>query len=309
MILKEKTERESLLRLRRLVARLEDPTPFLQELRNREQGYKYECQLQFFLDRILYLYHPIVILHDIRIPIGKTSFQIDCLLLTPNFGLIIEIKSSSGKMTFTQNGRYFHYEKGDMHNPISQVVEQRDRLIDFLKLDKYMIEHVVCLGNPSVSVSTDDSSEWILDRVIPFDQLKNFISNLYERHPHSIIDKDRIESIGNYLKSNHQEKIYRFNVNPNLVEPGVICTACFRLGMERTRYSWRCNHCSNVSKNAHNEDILDWFSFKNYRSITNSDCRNFLRVESPTTAHTLLNNCELIKPKGNKRWRYYTLKI
>jgi len=112
------------------VARLYDPSHYLQELRNREKGYKYECQLQYFLDRILYQFAPIIIRY-VRISIHHTSFQKDCLLLTQNFGLIIEIKSSSGKIAFTQNGQFFHCERSEMYNPISQVLEQRDRLIDF----------------------------------------------------------------------------------------------------------------------------------------------------------------------------------
>ena len=308
LILKEKTEPESLNRLRRLVTRLEDPSPYLQELRNREQGYHYECQLQFFLDRILYQFHPTIILHDIRIPIGHTSFQIDCLLLTMNFGLLIEIKSSSGTMSFTNNGRFFNYDKGEMHNPITQVLEQRDRLIDFLGVNNYFFEHVVCVGNPRVSVETDDSSNWVLERIIPFEQLKNFINNMFQKYSQSIITKDRMINIGNYLKSSHQEKLHRYNVHPNLVQPGVICPSCKRLGMERKRYNWYCKHCKCDSKYAHHEDILDWFSFKSSDKLTNTTCRNFLGVNSETTAYTLLNNCNLILPIGKNRGRYYILK-
>ncbi|GAA0289382.1 ribosomal protein L37AE/L43A [Gracilibacillus halotolerans] len=309
MILKEKTEPESLIRLRRLVTRLQDPSPYLHELRNREQGYKYECQLQFFLDRILYQYRSIIILHDIRIPIKRTSFQMDCLLLTPNFGLIIETKGLSGKMSFTQNGQFFHYDKGEIYNPISQVIEQRDRLSDFLSLDNYQFEYVVCLGNPSVSLSTDSSSEWVLDRVIPFDQLKDFIGRLFKKYPQPLIEKNRMINIGKYLKSSHKDDLHRFyNISSSIVEPGVICPECFRLRMERTRYRWRCMHCGHISKDAHLEDILDWFSMINHVKITNSECKFFLAIDSSRTATTLLKNCERLSLVDKKRWSYYILK-
>lgn len=308
MILKENSEPESLRRLKRLVTRLHDPSPYLQELRNREQGYKYECQLQFFLDRILYKFSPIIILHDIRIPINHTSFQIDCLLLTQNFGLIIEMKSSSGKMAFTQNGQFFHYDKGEMYNPISQVLEQRDRLVDFLNVDNYVFEYVVCLGNPSVSITIDESSSWVLDRIIPLDQLKNNIEKLFKKYPQPILNKNRLMSIGNYLKSSHQEGLYRFHqLDPSLVERGVICPVCFRLKMERTRYRWKCNLCDHTSKDAHHETLLDWFSMMNHEKITNSDCKMFLALDYARTATTLLRNCDFLAPIGKNRWTYYTL--
>ena len=309
MIIKESSEPESLIRLKRLVTRLEDPSPYLQELRNREQGYKNERQLQFFLDRILYKFDPIIILHDIRIPINRTSFQIDCLLLTSNFGLIIEIKSSSGKMMFTQNGQFFHYDKGDMYNPITQVIEQRDRIVDFLGMDNYIFEYVVCLGNPSVSVQTDESSNWVLDRIIPFEQLKNFIGKLFRKYPQPVMDKSKIINIGNHLKTSHKNGLRRFwHLDSSLVEPGVICPDCHRLKMERTRYKWRCKHCNRVSNDAHLETMLDWFSMINHDKMTNADCKSFLAIDNTRTATTLLSNCEYVSRVGRKRWTYYTLK-
>ena len=179
MILKAPSKPESLLRLQRLVIRSHDPSPYLQDLRNREQGYKYESELSFYLDRILHLFHPIpiIILHDVRIPIANSSIQFDCLLLTPYFGLIIEVKGTSGKMSFSQNAHFFHYDKGEISNPITQAEEQRDQLQHLLKMNDYPIEYVVSLGHPNVFVNTDESSEWVRDVVIPFNMLKNHMKS------------------------------------------------------------------------------------------------------------------------------------
>lgn len=310
MIIKASSKPESLHRLQRLVIRSHDPSPYLQEVRNRELGYKYESELQFYLNRILHLFHPIpfVILYDLRIPLGNSSFQIDCLLLTPNFGLIIETKGASGTLSFSHNAHFFHYDKGEMSNPIAQAEEQRDQLLKFLQLDDYPIQYVVGLGHPNVFLSTDESSEWIREIVVPFNLLKNVIKKLFEKYDTQKFEKEKLIKIGYYLKANHQEERIFFNIDSSSIEPGVICPECLRLKMIRYKYKWHCHHCGGTSVDAHYQDILDWFSFINRKKISNRECRTFLQISNPSTSFNILRNCVLLEARGINRGRYYVLK-
>jgi hypothetical protein len=84
--------------LRRLPKNHVKRTKIMEELSRRWAGYKGEASLDFHLrnlDEKNYL-----ILHDLNLPDGKYNCQIDALLLSPNFALIIEIKNMTGKLTY-----------------------------------------------------------------------------------------------------------------------------------------------------------------------------------------------------------------
>ncbi|GAA0306038.1 hypothetical protein GCM10008924_24530 [Gracilibacillus halotolerans] len=211
-------------------------------------------------------------------------------------------------MSFSQNAHFFHYDKGEMSNPIAQAEEQRDQLQNFLKLDDYPIQYVVGLGHPNVFVSTDESSEWVREIVVPFNLLKNVIKKLFEKYDTQKMEKEKLINLGHYIKSHHKEERVFFNVDFSTIEPGVICPECQRLKMARDKFNWKCVHCGFTSVDAHYEDILDWFSFMGVKKIKNKECRAFLHLSNPSTSFNLLRNCSLLEPRGKNRGRYYVLK-
>src|SRR5699024_5730971 len=103
-------------------------------LRNTEQGYRAECELDFYLQRLGVNSSKVIALYDLRLPAsdGYSFFQIDTLLLTPHFGFIIDTKSQSGHFSFQNNARNFQYKvnqkKYTMVHPILQLDAQRDQL-------------------------------------------------------------------------------------------------------------------------------------------------------------------------------------
>lgn len=76
-----------------------------EELGRRQAGYQGEIALDYYL-RLLPI-NKYLILHDLNLPDGDYNCQIDTLLLTPEFALIIEVKNMTGKLIFdTENEQY-----------------------------------------------------------------------------------------------------------------------------------------------------------------------------------------------------------
>lgn len=64
-------------------------------------GYNGEKELNYQLGQIpQHKYH---IFHDLRLPLGELFFQIDVLLLSPNFLVNLDGKNHSGKITIEKN--------------------------------------------------------------------------------------------------------------------------------------------------------------------------------------------------------------
>ncbi|WP_198507999.1 nuclease-related domain-containing protein, partial [Bacillus sp. FJAT-42315] len=77
----------------------------IEEVYGRHQaGYRGEQTVDYFLREVKR--NDVFILHDIRLPAGEYSFfQIDTVLLTPNFFLIMEVKNYSGQLLFKGDTR------------------------------------------------------------------------------------------------------------------------------------------------------------------------------------------------------------
>ncbi len=283
-----------------------------------EKGYQSEMKLDFYLHRMA-LSTQMVILQDIRLPAadGQTFFQIDSLLLTPYFGFIIDVKSQAGQFIFQHNARKFHYQlhgtKYGMKHPVSQVEEQEDQLINWLggEWSKYTMVSVTALADPGAEVMADASSEWVYDRVMPFDLLKIRLKEASGNFIESFFQMNQLVEVGRRLAKAHCKPVLyywkKFDLQDRDVARGVLCPFCNRLGMTRLRVIWECPHCGGRDRHAHLLSLFDYFVFVK-PTMTNKECRDFLGIRNVHTARTLLNNCGILDWKGENRGRVYFLK-
>ena len=102
-----------------------------QELGKAKAGYFGEKSIDYYLkDFSSNHFH---ILHDLRLCIANDNFfQIDILINTPNYLLIIEVKNYVGSLYFDGNFKQLIREKNGveegMENPIPQVINQQRKL-------------------------------------------------------------------------------------------------------------------------------------------------------------------------------------
>jgi hypothetical protein len=113
--------------LRRLPKNHEKWREILQNLKKVRTGFKGEQELDYHLEFLPEDEYDI--LRDLRIPLDQRTFQMDTLVLSPHFALIIESKNIFGTLYFDdiskQVFRAFEGKKEGFPNPIQQVKRQR----------------------------------------------------------------------------------------------------------------------------------------------------------------------------------------
>lgn len=102
MIVKKRKVPLAIRKLRALTYRLPPNHPklplIMNDLKKREAGYKGECSIDFplsFLEPKSYF-----IFHDLRLQDQSRFFQLDTLLISKKFALIIEVKNMAGSLYF-----------------------------------------------------------------------------------------------------------------------------------------------------------------------------------------------------------------
>ena len=122
---------ELLKSLPRLLARLHPKSQVHQEVTDQlyriQAGYAGEVKVDKYLEAVDFL-KPVHIFTDLQLPVNpKFAIQIDTLILTPAFALILEIKNIAGTLTYISNPPHFEctYEdkKSDRNRLPNHAIE------------------------------------------------------------------------------------------------------------------------------------------------------------------------------------------
>ena len=177
MIEKERTYPIRLLMYEALMERIQKNHPKIplieQDYKTWRAGYKGELQTDYrlsFLPEKGYL-----IFRDLRLADGDWHFQIDTLILTLRYILLIETKNYSGTLFFDKDSEQIIQTK-DNHeksydNPLNQVKMQAWHLKRWLKQYKFKVPpiyHLVVISNSSTIIKTI-----LLSRVLQIDEFNS----------------------------------------------------------------------------------------------------------------------------------------
>lgn len=271
-------------------------------------GIRGETKLVNLFEKYLFL-EEIYILHDLSI-YSTGPGQIDCLIITPKFALILEVKNIAGEMSFLEgtgqitrqldNGRIDYFE-----SPMVQLNRNISLLQDWLMLRRieFPILGAVVLPHASQKVNMQTNtahSVLFLGEVHSF--IKQLIKNQSTVHPNSA------KEIAEQLNSSHQTFnpfpiCSRWNVDTTCLSNGVYCTKCKDGLMIRQLRKWVCQQCHHKDTKAHRQAIVEWFMLVG-GEMTNKKCREFLNIESPQLAARLLSDMNLIVEGKGKSTKY-----
>ncbi|MFI8686446.1 nuclease-related domain-containing protein [Rossellomorea sp. NPDC077527] len=274
-------------------------------------GYHGECKADRQLSTID---HPqMLILNDLCIPIGKTFFQIDTLILTKTFILVLEIKNIAGTMEFgsefDQFSRTYKGEVTGFPNPISQANRNMLHLSHWFqkkKLPLLPLDYLVVFTNSTSLLTSSNRHRKTVDKAIKVENLVAkylSIQESYSRSKSVLIQKE-LKKISNALMKEHLP-YSAFKEEHDEIIPGVRCSQCNRFNMVRQMRSWYCTACGIFDKVAHQQAIFDYLLLVN-PTITNKRAREFLGVESSRVAYKLLNTMKLAS-EGTGKGRVYSL--
>ncbi|WP_064092384.1 nuclease-related domain-containing protein [Rossellomorea aquimaris] len=271
-------------------------------------GYHGECKVDRHLSTID---NPdLFILNDLCLPIGSTFFQIDSLILSKSFSVIIEVKNIAGVLEiggeFEQLSRTINGETTGFTNPLSQAKRYKIHLLHWMKMKKIPmlpVEYLVVFTNSSSILNSMKNSQNNLKRIIRVENLVPTFMSLQQKYSIVHLINKQLKRLTNLLNKSHIQ--YPNNMTEEKIIKGVQCTSCLEFSMIRNQSSWFCPNCEIYDKKAHEQAIYDYLLLK-HPTINNKKAREFLRVDSPKVIHRLLNNMNLAS-RGEKKARVYFL--
>lgn len=254
------------------------------------------------------------IFHGLRLK-DKSAFQMDLLLISSKFALIIEVKNISGKLKFKKGSDLVTRELKEleegMDNPIQQVKRHHLQFNNWLRFHQFKgipVEHLVVISKTSTIIETTPDNLQIFQKLIYAESLIDKIRELEIKYTKSRITKKVQTQLSDTLLKEHHiyipDILQKYNLSQSYIKPGVHCTNCNRFKMEYISASWRCPQCNFISKKAHLPAINDYFLILN-SSITRKQLAEFLHMD-PIKARNILLLLNL-PSTGQKRGTKYFL--
>ncbi|WP_246938627.1 nuclease-related domain-containing protein [Bacillus pinisoli] len=315
MIKKERSFPVKLYTLQALLRRLPKHHPKYQSLQDeclrRKAGLKGEQSIDYELSQLHTKED--YIFHDLRLPNREQFFQLDTLLVTKSFIVIIEVKNIAGTVyfdkKFNQLIRSYNGVEEAFSDPLLQIKRQRLHLMELIRLHKFNIpvESLIVFSNPHTLIKASpeyaphELSNIIHRAELPFRM--NLIKDKYQKEIITPKDMKKLSSV--LLKYHTHEAISAesFGVRKEDVIRGVHCPPCNYIPMERKRKKWYCTACNDHSKTAHIDSLSD-YSLLISNTISNKELRDFLQIPSRCTSLYLLQSMSLESTGATKDKRY-----
>ncbi|TMU84445.1 NERD domain-containing protein [Bacillus sp. BHET2] len=320
MIEKERTIPRILLILQALLRRLPLNHPKIpqisEEIGKRMAGFKGEKSLDYplsFLEPKKYF-----ILHDLRIPYKDSFFQLDTLLISTKFILIIEVKYISGIAYFDPVFNQLIQTKAGtelaLPDPTVQIKRQGAKLLNWLTKNGFFdipLSSFVVMSNDRSIIKTTSENKTLNKIVIHRHNLLDKVRD-YERlnRKESLSTKD-LKKLIRTLKRHHTEArpsiLERFSISEEDLLKGVICQMCNNRPLVRKHSTWVCIKCERKDKSAHIQALKD-YELLIGPTITNNQLRKYLQIDSSHVAKRLLQSLNL-STTGTKKGTKYILSL
>ncbi|MGM7634797.1 nuclease-related domain-containing protein [Bacillus sp. Hm123] len=288
----------------------------IEEAYGRHQaGYRGEQTVDYFLREVKR--NDVFILHDIRLPAGEYSFfQIDTVLLTPNFFLIMEVKNYSGQLLFKGDTRQLirtlEGKEEVFADPILQMRRQQRHFIDWLaQHNVYSIPVLTALvmSNSLARIDISPPNKNYINQIIHASEIPDKIDALLKTYSTPILQSHQLQFLSTQIiqQSNPYDLniMARFQVLEKDIVKGVRCPACKRIAMTRMKRSWQCLSCHHVSKNAHFEALQEYAQLFGHK-VTTKRLADFFQTESLNFTYKFLKSLQL-KESGHTKNRCYSI--
>lgn len=243
---------------------------------------------------------------------SKWHFQIDTLILTLRYILLIETKAYSGTLFFDKHSEQIIQTKDGQEksydNPISQVRMQIWHLKRWLQNHKFSVPpiyHLVAISNPSTIIKVSDRS--LNNLIVKGDVLLSRILQIEETISNTSFTEKEVKKLSKSLLKNHSphhpDILRQYSLTLDDLQKGVQCPSCLTYGMHRVKWVWRCPVCEYKSKIAHHKTVKEFFLLIS-PTIKNQMCREFCPGVSSKTITDLLLPMNL-PITGTKKGRLY----
>lgn len=281
--------------------------------RNFMSGYNGEKQIDYFLKT--FNKENCFIFAGIRLEMNGQAFQIDTMIVTPFFILIIESKNIAGILTFekdsTQVTRELNGNIQGFKNPIVQVARQRRLLLAWIKKFKFPeipVIDLVGIADRRTIVKTTSDNRQIFNKLIYADVLEDKFENLEAMFTTKQLTTRQQHKLNKLLLEQHTPAppsiLKTYGISDEEIIKGVQCPICKQFHMIRQVRRWFCCSCCLYSRNAHRTTIRDYFLIYS-TTISNQQCRDFLQIDNCNISKKILTGLNLPTSGSNKTRLYH----
>ncbi|TQR21214.1 nuclease-related domain-containing protein [Psychrobacillus vulpis] len=251
------------------------------------------------------------VFHNISL-YGDSLFQMDLLIITPYFAMILEVKNIKGTIELLTNPSQLKrtLETGEVHtfdSPEPQLEESMYQLTRIFKEHNIdlPIRGAIVFAFAKNYIKTITNQTTILLR----NEVPSYVRKINRENP--ILSDADLEKLKEYLlKKDVPFKPFPlssyFSIPASEIKSGVECSNCSFIGMLKLPRTWYCPKCRKFEHKAHEQTIREYFLlYKGF--ITNKDCRQFFQLNNLHEATRILNGSNLMKTGNGKNTKYFKM--
>lgn len=241
------------------------------------------------------------VLRNVSLLIRKGyRIEIDVLILTPAFALILEVKNIAGTLVFNEEkGKTVRTRENGETDEFDCYIHQLDRQINgltqFLDMRQLFLPvyGAVVLSNQNTIVKKRPDTYPLIYRK----QLaRHFRSLQTENSMHCAPAVSQLSRIIGTRVSGQQEQTLckEMEFNPQIFRRGVLCLGCNQRIHAYQGRGWYCRKCKLPGKEAVRQAVEDHLILIK-PDITNKQCREFLMIKHRAQATRILNMLALTR--------------
>lgn len=164
---------------------------------------------------------PLLVLHDVYLEFEEYKAQLDFVIVTHKFILVLEVKKLFGNIHITEQGEFQRVitknnrvvNKEGMYSPINQVERHVGILDHFLRsmgiISKCPVRHAVTFANPKTIIDIHKNAPAsIRSNVIRHDQIKSFLQKELKKESPVFMLDEPVRQIANTILEHSTEKSF-----------------------------------------------------------------------------------------------------
>lgn len=311
MLLKKREVSSKQLTLEMLERRLPKSHPkttYYQDMLNRTRaGYAGEQRVDrewqsIYLEQTHYLLHDVALKDE-----GGSIHQMDTLLMSQNFILIVEIKNIVGRVEYMKDNHQFIRITSDgrvdgFRNPFDQVKRHARFLRRLFQMSgqHIPIEYIVVSANPNMIMTPTFLSQ----PIIHVSGLAERVDQLFKQHQHVCLSEKDLRELSVHILTRHKPIQWNLDIKVDELKKGALCSHChFDHVLRYTHGKWHCSSCQSIDNQSMLVALHD-FRLMISNNITNAQFRNFFDIDSEKAVYYLLKKLkfEAIGEKKNRKY-------
>ncbi|CAM3966655.1 nuclease-related domain-containing protein [Alkalicoccus chagannorensis] len=279
-----------------------------QELYRTSSGDYGERRMDYYYQ---FLPDEVTLLHQVQLPspITSSSFQMDTLLLHPQFTAILEIKHQRGSLhLMPETGQMKQLSSGEVYGytcPVQQVRQQEVQLRAYAETCGYtnpILTHVFFTHSSVYFDTAADATPLPVSRPIMLSSIvKQWLQETASIPPQTEA-LQRLQKKMLTESTSHWCILDKFQLTPSDFLVGVWCTSCSRLSMRRRYSTWQCSSCGIKQAQAHVEALRD-FHFLHPFPFRSDQLQRWMRLTNQRAARRLAAPF-LVKKAGTYVYRF-----